>query len=60
MTEREGKAIVAFVRYGLGSSENFQILHDTVCGLRRPGSRDSPKGPDCPDIAVPMPTRNSN
>lgn len=48
MTEREGKAIAAFVRHGLGEEEDFPALHTTMCRLRRPGSTDSPKGPDCP------------
>jgi hypothetical protein len=60
MTEREGKAIVAFVKYGLGSKENFQDLHDTMCRLRRPLSADGPPGPDCPDAAPHTPTRTSN
>lgn len=46
--EREGKAIVAFVQYGLMASENFPLLHSTLCRLRRPESDDSPKGPSCP------------
>jgi hypothetical protein len=47
MTEREGKAIVAFVQYALGSNENFLALHATMCSLRRPGSVDGPMGADC-------------
>lgn len=47
MTEREGKAIVAFVQYGLEENENFQDLHAAMCRLRRPGSADHPFGPDC-------------
>lgn len=47
MTEREGKAIVAFVRYALGARENFAQLHADVCRLRRPGSSDHPHGADC-------------
>lgn len=47
MTEREGKAITAFVRHGLGEDEAFPVLHASMCGLRRPGSVDGPEGPDC-------------
>lgn len=45
--EREGKAIVAFVRHGLGPEENFPALQSATCALRRPGSVDGPKGADC-------------
>lgn len=44
---REGKAIVAFVRYGLGTKEDFSKLHGIVCQLRRPGAADGPTGSDC-------------
>jgi hypothetical protein len=47
MADREGKAIAAFVVKGLGSIEDFPALHETVCALRRPHSRDAPSGPDC-------------
>lgn len=47
MARREGQAIVAFVRYALGTSENFPMLQEVMCRLRRPGSLDHPKGPDC-------------
>lgn len=47
MAEREGKAIVAFVQYALGQSEDFSVLHADMCRLRRPGSSDSPRGADC-------------
>lgn len=47
MTQREGKAITAFVQYSLGKSEDFRKLHSAMCQLRRPGSDDSPKGADC-------------
>lgn len=47
MTEREGKAIVAFVQYAIGKNEDFSKLHADMCHLRRPGSNDSPHGPDC-------------
>ncbi|WP_378947032.1 hypothetical protein [Mesorhizobium sp. ANAO-SY3R2] len=47
MTDREGKAIVAFVQHALGASENFPTLHAFMCRLRRPNSDDSPKGADC-------------
>ena len=47
MTEREGRAIVAFVQYALGGRENFPALHQIMCSLRRPGSRDAPGGADC-------------
>ena len=46
MTEREGKAIAAFVHYALGKSENFSDLHAAMCRLRRPGSSDGPHGAD--------------
>lgn len=47
MTQREGKAIVAFVQYSLGKSEDFRKLHPAMCQLRRPGSVDGPKGANC-------------
>jgi len=46
-TQREGKAIVSFVQYALGKSENFRVLHADMCRLRRPGSVDGPHGADC-------------
>lgn len=58
MTEREGKAIVTFVRYALGSNEDFSALHATMCNLRRPGSTDSPKGADCEQSTLPSLSRN--
>jgi hypothetical protein len=48
MTEREGRAIVAFVQYALGEHEEFPALHGIMCDLRRPGSVDGPSGGDCP------------
>lgn len=57
-TEREGKAIVAFVQNALGESEDFAALHSTMCRLRRPGSLDSPKGADCERAALPSLSRN--
>jgi hypothetical protein len=47
MAFREGKAIASFVKNAIGSSENFPALRRDMCGLRRSGSADSPKGPDC-------------
>jgi hypothetical protein len=47
MTEREGKAIVAFAQYALGQRESFSALHAQMCRLRRPGSVDGPHGGDC-------------
>ena len=44
---REGKAIVALARYGLGAKEDFNKLHDIVCQLRRPGAADGPEGSEC-------------
>lgn len=58
MTEREGKAIIAFVQNALGKSEDFPALHSTLCRLRRPGSVDSPKGVDCGRAALPSLSRN--
>jgi hypothetical protein len=58
MTESQGKAIVAFVEYALGSNEDFPTLHATMCRLRRPGSVDSPKGADCGRAALPSLSRN--
>ena len=57
-SEREGKAIVAFVQNALGESEDFPALHSTMCRLRRPGSIDSPKGADCERAALPSLSRN--
>lgn len=47
MTEREGKAIAAFVRYAIAEAEDWQALHAAMCRLRRPGAVDGPKGADC-------------
>ena len=58
MTEREGKAIVAFVQYALGQSENFSALHADMCRLRRPGSVDHPHGADCGRAALASLRRN--
>ncbi len=60
MTEREGKAIIAFVKYGLGPREHFQALHRTLCRLRRPESVDAPQGPDCKKSALSVSTPNPN
>lgn len=57
MSERQGKAIVAFVQYALGSNEDFPTLHATLCRLRQPGSVDSPKGADCGRAAHPSPSQ---
>jgi hypothetical protein len=58
MTEREGKAIVAFVQYALGKNEDFPELHADMCRLRRPGSVDGPHGTDCGRAALPALSRN--
>lgn len=58
MTEREGKAIVAFVQYALGNSEDFPDLHEAMCRLRRPGSVDGPHGADCGRSTLPTLSRN--
>jgi hypothetical protein len=58
MAEREGKAIVAFVQYALGQSENFSALHADMCRLRRPGSVDHPRGADCGRAALTSLNRN--
>ena len=60
MTEREGKAIVAFVHYAVGKSEDFPKLHADMCGLRRPGSSDHPHGADCRRAAQPSLGRHNN
>lgn len=54
MTKREGKAIVAFVQYSLGESEDFRQIHSVMCQLRRPGSVDAPDGADCGRAAQPI------
>jgi hypothetical protein len=36
--EREGRAIAAFAKYALGSTEDFGALLTVVCSARRPGS----------------------
>lgn len=46
MAVREGKAIQAFVDYGIGVDEKFDALIETVCGLR------------APDTAGDLPNRN--
>ena len=48
MALREGKALVLFVQNALGGTENFSELQAEMCRLRRPGSIDHPRGPDCP------------
>lgn len=53
MTEREGKALVAFLQYALGESEDFSKLHADMCRLRRPNSVDNPHGPDCGRTGLP-------
>lgn len=57
-TEREGKAIVAFVQNAFEESEDFPALHAIMCSLRRPGSLDSPKGGDCGRAVLPSLSRN--
>ncbi|HEX7710974.1 MAG TPA: hypothetical protein VF418_08525 [Sphingomonadaceae bacterium] len=47
MATREGKAIAAFASYGVGTAENFSVLHQRACSLRRPGSQDGPEGSEC-------------
>lgn len=47
MTEREGRAIVSFVKNGLVESEDWPALRADMCRLRRPGSVDGPEGTDC-------------
>lgn len=47
MSEREGKAIVSFVRYALGPVENYSALLEDLCRLRRPGSINGTKGATC-------------
>lgn len=54
MAKREGEAIFTFVKYGLGANEEFQLLQNAMCRLRRPGSKESVGGPDCPDSAPPV------
>lgn len=46
MAAREGRAIVAFADHLLSGGRDFTALNATMCGLRRPGSRDAPRGPD--------------
>lgn len=58
MAAREGKAIVAFVKYGLGRNEEFQNLHADMCRLRRPGSVNGPNGADCRHEPVADSARN--
>lgn len=62
MTEREGKAIVAFVQNALGESEDFPALHATMCRLRRPGSNEGidPRSPGCASAVLPGPSRSTN
>ena len=49
---REGKAIVALARYGLGTTENFSKLLSTVCQLRRPDAAAGPAGSDCARVSI--------
>ena len=62
MTERQGKAIIAFVQYALGKREDFPALHATMCRLRRPGSDDGigSRSPGCASAVLPAPSRNTN
>lgn len=48
MAQREGKALVLFVKNAPGSTENFPALQAEMCHLRRPGPADPPRDPDCP------------
>jgi hypothetical protein len=50
MAARQGQAIVALVRHGLGPREDFSTLHRTLCGLGRAQSRPGP-GADCGQAA---------
>ncbi len=48
MVDREGAAIIALVRHGLGPQENFSTLQSEMCQLRRPGSEAHPNlGSSC-------------
>lgn len=62
MTERQGKAITAFVQYALGKREDFPALHATMCRHRRPGSNDgiAPRSPGCASAVLPGPSRSTN
>jgi hypothetical protein len=51
MAARQGKAILALVRYGLGSSEDFSRLYETLCQLRAPPLPDPVPDPRCGDAA---------
>jgi hypothetical protein len=53
MAARQGKAIVALVRDGLGSSENFAQLYGTLCRFRGPPLPDPVPDPRCGDAARP-------
>jgi len=53
MAARQGKAIAALVRYGLGSSENFSRLYGTLCQLRGPPLPHPVPDPRCGDAARP-------
>lgn len=54
MAAREGKAIVAFADHLLSGGKDFQALNTIMCGLRRPGSRDAPRGPNHAPIPPPL------
>ncbi len=58
MAEREGKAIFAFVKYGIGASERFSNLHTDICRLRRPGATDEPHETDCGPAKHPDRSKN--
>lgn len=46
---RQGKAVVAFLQYGLGPSEDFSKLYNILCELRAPDSAPGPHHLDCGD-----------
>lgn len=52
MAEREGKMIIAFVRYGLGETEQYSRLKAVACQLRRP-KRSKPTPDDRCDLKGP-------
>lgn len=58
MAEREGKAIISFVKHGVGKGEGFPKLLAEACRLRRPGASDGSHGRDCGRTTLPDRSEN--
>ena len=57
MAGREGEAILAFVRFGIGGDEDFERLHAEACRHRRPAFLEGPDRSRCPNRALASSTK---